>query len=201
MSLHFMTSNEIAQQKDELRRQMRARREALSNEERIDAAQKIAHRVLDVVPQNAKTIALYLANKNEANLDAALQTLIGDERIVVAPRAGVRPRFARLTTTENLRTNARGLRFPDSDEQFAAWEIDVVIVPGVAFDLSGNRLGQGGGWYDKTLERARAKNPVAPLVIGVCYECQMIKCVPQDRYDQRVDMIVTEDRVLDVRAK
>ena len=190
----------VTEQKNEMRRQMRARRDALSVEERAVASQKIVHRVLDVVPHNAQTIALYLANKNEASLDAAIQSFSGDGRIVVAPRAGVRPRFARLTTTENLRTNARGLRYPDSDEQFFAWGIDIIILPGVAFDASGNRLGQGGGWYDKTLERARAKNPKTPLVIGVCYECQIVNQVPQNPYDQRVDIVVTEDRVLDCRA-
>ncbi len=194
-----MNPTEIAQQKDALRHQMRARRNALSNEERTLAAQKIAHRVLDVVPQKARTIALYLANNSEADLDAAIQSLLDDERVVVAPRVGVRPRFSRLTTLKNLRTNARGLRFPDSDEQFSAWEIDVIIVPGVAFDADGNRLGQGGGWYDKMLERARAKNPVAPLVIGVCYQCQIVDNVPQNQFDQRVDVIITEDRVREVR--
>ena len=194
-----MTPTEIATQKDDMRRKMRARRNALTHQERAVASQKIALRVLEVVPHHAKIIALYLANKNEASLDAVIQSFIADERIVVAPRVGARPLFARLTTLENLRTNARGLRFPDSDEQFSAWEIDVVITPGVAFDASGNRLGQGGGWYDKTLERARAKNAVAPLVIGVCYDCQVVNQVPQNQFDQRVDMILTEDRVLDVR--
>lgn len=199
-----MNFPEIAAQKDDLRCDMRARRNALSNEERAVLSTKIAHRVLDAVSHDAKThdaktVAVYLANGSEANLDVAIQSLINDERVVVAPRAGARPRFARLTTLENLRTNARGLRFPDGDEQLSAWEIDVIILPGVAFDTQGNRLGQGGGWYDKALERARAKNPKTPLVIGVCFESQIVENVPQNQFDQRVDMIITEDRVLDVR--
>lgn len=200
-----MTPTEIAQQKDELRREVRARRNSfvqdLSPEDRVLVSEKIAQRVLDVVPQNAQVVAVYLANGNEANIDAAIQTLIDAGKVVVAPRVGVRPKFARLTTLENLRTNARGLRFPDSEEQFSAWQIEVFMVPGIAFDGAGKRLGQGGGWYDKVLERARAKSDKTPWTIGVCYDCQIVDTVPQNPHDQRVDIVVTEDRVLEVAGR
>ncbi len=67
---------------------------------------------------------------------------------------------------------------------------DVVLVPLLAFDRSGNRLGQGGGYYDRTLAALRADGPV--LAIGAAHTFQEVDAVPADRHDQRLDRIITE---------
>lgn len=71
-------------------------------------------------------------------------------------------------------------------------EIDLLIVPGVAFDLQGNRLGYGGGYYDRFFERLR---PGVPLV-ALAFELQIIPRVPVEPWDRRMDWLVTEERVL-----
>ncbi len=70
--------------------------------------------------------------------------------------------------------------------------IDMVIVPGVAFDLSGNRLGYGGGYYDRFFERLQENTPL----VAVVFDHQIVEQVPVDPWDRRVDAVVTEERVL-----
>jgi len=68
---------------------------------------------------------------------------------------------------------------------------DVLFVPLLAFDGAGYRLGYGGGFYDRTLEKLRAEGPV--LAVGVAFSAQRVETVPRDPYDQRLDWIVTEE--------
>lgn len=72
-------------------------------------------------------------------------------------------------------------------------QIDVIVVPGVAFDHYGYRLGYGKGYYDRLLKKMDAKK------IGLAFDFQRIKRMPRDRWDQAVDMLVTEKRVWDFR--
>ena len=68
-------------------------------------------------------------------------------------------------------------------------KLDIVIVPGLAFDLQGNRIGYGGGFYDGFLKGLSAPK------IALAYEWQIVNCVPSDEHDVKVDKIVTEDRI------
>ena len=70
--------------------------------------------------------------------------------------------------------------------------MSAVFLPGLAFDLAGNRLGQGGGWYDRALE----KLPNSVLRVGVCFDFQIVENIPQETHDQRVSIIVTERRTI-----
>lgn len=71
-------------------------------------------------------------------------------------------------------------------------EIGLVVVPGIAFDFLGNRLGYGTGWYDKFAKRLRPET----RLIGLAFECQIAKRVPNHPHDIRVHTIITEKRVL-----
>ena len=70
----------------------------------------------------------------------------------------------------------------------------VVLVPGVAFDPSGGRLGRGAGFYDRALARLRAARPI--VAIGLAFEVQIVPRLPLDSWDQRVDLIATEARLI-----
>ena len=69
---------------------------------------------------------------------------------------------------------------------------DILIVPLLAFDAEGYRLGYGGGFYDRTLEKLRKASRVRPLAVGVAFSAQHVGRVPRDHYDQPLDWIVTE---------
>ena len=190
-------STHIVEQKTLLRSEMRARRNAISPENGRAFSQRIGERLHELEAiQNANVVAAYLATRHETNLDEAIALWI-ESKIVVVPSPGLKPRFDRLESLQNVKSNARGLRLSLSDEKVLAHDCDVILVPGLAFDATGNRLGQGGGWYDRTLERARRKSK--PVVIGVCFEIQITETVPHNERDQSVDFVITEDRVLDCR--
>ena len=89
-----------------------------------------------------------------------------------------------------------GAKVPVSKNFF---DPDLLIVPLVAFDRQGGRLGYGGGFYDRTLEKLKMKKPV--LAVGFAYSCQEIEQVPLEMTDQSLDFVITEKAVLDLRSK
>lgn len=123
-----------------------------------------------------------------AMAEAAAHGVVGVP--VIAGKA--RPlRFARWEPGAELRDGPFGARIPVREEPV---EPEILIVPLVAFDLRGNRLGYGGGFYDRTLARLRARR--ATLAIGFAYDAQEAEDLPLEPTDERLDMVVTESRVL-----
>jgi 5-formyltetrahydrofolate cyclo-ligase len=82
-----------------------------------------------------------------------------------------------------------------SEEREALLEdIDLVVIPGAGYDYAGNRLGYGGGYYDKLLSGKKKNTPI----IALAYEEQLVDAIPAEKHDVRVDMIVTDQRVIRV---
>lgn len=102
-------------------------------------------------------------------------------------------RFSRWTPDGPLRAGPFGAQVPLVD---AFLDPEIVIVPLVAFDRQGGRLGYGGGFYDRTLARLRAVRPT--LAIGFAYGAQAADQLPLEQTDQPLDMIVTDTEVIDV---
>ncbi|AVO36527.1 5-formyltetrahydrofolate cyclo-ligase [Pukyongiella litopenaei] len=100
-------------------------------------------------------------------------------------------RFSRWEPDAPLRDGPFGARVPLVDDFL---DPEILIVPLVAFDAVGGRLGYGGGFYDRTLERLRRRRPT--LAIGFAYDAQQADALPLEPTDQPLDMIVTESRVI-----
>lgn len=105
--------------------------------------------------------------------------------------------FHAVPALERLTTGRFGIREPDPDAavQVLPDEGDTILVPGLAFDRRGGRLGRGGGFYDRFLERW----PNA-FRVGVAFSSQLIESVPCEAHDVRVDAVVTEDGWIDARS-
>ncbi len=103
-------------------------------------------------------------------------------------------KFAKWEPEMPMVSGAFGARIPEKLEFI---EPEILIVPLVAFDARGGRLGYGGGFYDRSLERLRAKH--ATLAIGFAYAAQEAQDLPLEPTDQPLDLIVTERRVFDLR--
>jgi 5-formyltetrahydrofolate cyclo-ligase len=112
--------------------------------------------------------------------------------VIVAKDAPLR--FARWEPDMEMQSGAFGALVP---VRTAYFEPEILIVPLLAFTASGGRLGYGGGFYDRTLEELRAKRPT--LAVGFAYAAQVAEALPLEPTDQRLDLIVTETRVLDLR--
>lgn len=117
----------------------------------------------------------------------------GPVGIPVIEAAGLPLRFSRWEPGAALKDGPFGARIPETDEFF---EPEILIVPLVAFTRTGGRLGYGGGFYDRTLERLRARRPT--LAIGFAYAAQEAANLPLDSTDQALDMVVTEREILDL---
>ena len=119
----------------------------------------------------------------------------GPVGVPVIQGAGQPLQFSRWTPDSPLKDGPFGAKVPDVDDYF---DPEIVIVPLVAFDARGGRLGYGGGFYDRTLQRLRARR--ATLAIGFAFDAQEADNLPLEPTDQPLDMVVTESRVLSFRT-
>lgn len=118
----------------------------------------------------------------------------GPVGVPVIQGEGLPLNFSRWQPGARMVDGPFGARIPAVEDYF---DPEIVIVPLVAFDGHGGRLGYGGGFYDRTLELLRARGPV--LAIGFAYDAQQAEALPLEPTDQPLDMVVTESRVLSLR--
>ncbi|NEX47124.1 5-formyltetrahydrofolate cyclo-ligase [Pseudotabrizicola algicola] len=140
--------------------------------------------------ERGRVLAGYMPMRTEIDPLPAMAAHQGPVGVPVIIGAAQPLRFREWTPGCALETGAFGAQIPAE----VAWvEPAVLIVPLLAFDARGYRLGYGGGFYDRTLEGLRARGPV--LAIGFAFAAQEVEVVPIDATDQRLDMIVTEREV------
>jgi len=104
--------------------------------------------------------------------------------------------FHRVTDFSALERGRLGAREPMSGEIVDPAAANIILVPGVAFDREGARLGRGGGYYDRLLTGV----PSGVRRVALCFACQLVECVPVESHDAEVDAIVTEDGWIEVRS-
>jgi 5-formyltetrahydrofolate cyclo-ligase len=192
---------EFAFEKQTLRRVMREKLRAQTAPQLAVASQQIAAR-LNALKIKSGGIVLFLAQPREPNVDEFARVLMRNGMRVFAPHARGREIFFDEIAPDwsNVSTNAHGWREPreysrpEDDQASHKEKISTIFLPGLAFDLKGNRLGQGGGWYDRALKSL----PPGVLRVGVCFDFQIIEHVPCEAHDQRVEVIVSERRTIGI---
>lgn len=115
----------------------------------------------------------------------------GPVGVPVIQGAGQPLKFSRWVPDGPLKDGPFGAKVPETEDFF---EPEILVVPLVAFDARGGRLGYGGGFYDRTLEGLRAKRPT--LAVGFAFDAQEMDALPLEPTDQFLDMVVTESRIL-----
>jgi 5-formyltetrahydrofolate cyclo-ligase len=179
--------------KDELRQTYRRLRDAVPSGEAVAAADAASIHLLALpVIVRARTIAVYAPVHGELSPAPAVRVLRERGARLAYPRVVAADR----TLAFHLATGTYGIREPAvAASRVAPGEIDVYLVPGLAFDDSGTRLGWGRGYYDRTL----AADGHAARV-GFCYQCQVVPMVPSNDDDLPVHYIVTEAGVTTARV-
>jgi 5-formyltetrahydrofolate cyclo-ligase len=158
------------------------------------------HLALDRAFRSAGTVLLYWSLRGEVETAAlALAAREAGKRLAL-PRVQHRPRALLLHEWSGIPADlvegAYGISEPRADwPVIDPSQIDLVVVPGVAFDRRGARLGYGGGYYDRTLPLVRERNP-ATLAVGLCYSFQVLELLPSEPHDQLVDALCTEEGML-----
>ncbi len=181
-----------ATSKAPLRAATRAARRALSDAERRSASARIADRLL-ALPElgGARTVLLYAALREEVDLASLIAPL--HERGVRTLFPRVRGESLDLVAAADLRTlqlGHRGVREP-AGRIVDPEVVEVAVVPGLAFDPRGARLGTGGGHYDRLLHRF----PPHTVRVGVAFACQLVPRIPLEPHDEPVHLVITEHSV------
>lgn len=183
-----------------LRQQMRQRRMALSAAERIAAADALAAhlRALPQLQQKAY-VAGYWAVQGEIALHALLSPAPAFVYCLPCLAPGQQLRFAPWCFGDALVQNRFGIPEPDlaPESQLMPQDLDVVLVPLLAFDARGARLGSGGGFYDRSFAFLHGlARPARPLLIGVAHAFQQVEHLPDETWDVALDLVVTDAGVI-----
>lgn len=173
--------------KTELRREIRARKRAMSEEEIETRSAKLAQLFFaSEAYQNAKTIYGYLPYNQEVRTVPMLERALKDGKKVAVPKVyGEEMKFLYLDDLNAVAKGYAGIPEPIADEPVAQDETALVLMPGLAFDPQGHRIGYGGGFYDKFL----AAEPNHPT-LALCYEFQMLPKLDVEDHDIPVDTVL-----------
>lgn len=193
-------------QRRDLRQRLAERRRALSPQQRIAAAQGV-RRSLEQLPEyhTDARVAGYWAVQGELALNLAIPPLLarGQQFLLPVLAHDRTLAFAPWTPGEPVAPNRYGIPEPATPERpLAPFQLDLVLVPVLGFDRYGQRLGYGGGWYDRSFaflgEQAR---PTEPLLVGIAYDFQQVDTLPAEAWDIPLDFIATDRELIDCHAE
>jgi len=143
--------------------------------------------------RQACSLGLYSPLLNEVQTELVARRCRADGKLLVYPRVrGAELQFVELTADGALAPGAYGILEPVGDRVVSLAELELLVVPGVGFDLDGNRLGFGKGYYD----RALADAPGVLVTVGFAFEFQVVEQLPVAAHDCRLSLLVTEQRLL-----
>ena len=174
--------------KRELRTLMRQKKGQFTQQQLCELSLPIVDRIRPLLA-DANTIVAYYSLPDEVDTHRFIDELLADGKTVYLPKviSDEGMVLCRYTGAESMKEGAFGIMEPVGAQIPADEAIDVVLVPGMAFDGDGNRLGRGKGYYDrflKSLSRPR------PQLIGVCFDFQKVDVVPTEPTDVKVDVVV-----------
>ncbi|MCE5191541.1 MAG: 5-formyltetrahydrofolate cyclo-ligase [Actinomycetia bacterium] len=189
-------SEKIAYQKSEMRLRGRAARRAVMPEQRAAASHAVTEAVLGLPEMAvARAVLVYGSMPEEVDTTELIEALWNRHVRVALPRVQARGEL-RLHWYEphhELCTGAYGLTEPSPEAPVALpSQMDIVVVPGVAFDLQCHRLGLGGGYYDALLAHMRG----SVVTVGVAFDEQVTPLVPCGDHDEPVDILVTPTQLV-----
>ncbi len=188
------SSSSPAVQKAQLRLDMKAARFQFNEAQRARAALSLCHSLWPWLSRHKhQSVGVYLARSFELSLDPLIEALLESGAQVGAPCVNVDTQtmgFFRLPFLDDVQTGPWNVREPCSGEAFSP---SVILVPALALDAQGNRLGTGGGWYDRFL-------PPSVLAIGVVFDFQFVARVPVEDHDRTMNHVWSEKRHFDCAA-
>lgn len=182
--------------KRSLRQQMLARRRALGRDEWLRSSRQAQQSLLGLAEfGRADCVALYAAAHNEVDTGLILEVAFQlGKRVLYPAVCGHDMVMRQVERLDQLRPGCFGILEPcrnGIDHQ--ADEADLIIVPGVAFDLTGHRIGYGKGYYDRFLQHPGRR----AVLVGLCHDFQLIDGnIPADRHDMRMELVVTDQRII-----
>jgi len=190
------------ERKSDTRSQIRTRLAALTSRQRHDASAAACCRLMKLDEfRHAAVIMLYMPLADEVDLTPVAIRCFQSGKTVCVPKVDWERQdmiAVEVTSFDDhvMDTDEHGLRVPRDGRPVPPALLDLVVVPGVAFDTHGNRLGRGGGYYDRYLARL----PRSVTTAGLAFDQQVIDLVPANDRDVKVTVVVTDRRVTHARS-
>lgn len=192
------------QDRNTIRDSMRAKRNFLSDKERNDSALSL----LDILRDQAwflkaSSVASYLSCDGEISLTPAIEYLLGQQQLVTLPVIGSQAgqmQFCKWSEGQPLTKNRFGILEPEPNEVVPLDAHSLILTPLVAFDNQGNRIGMGGGYYDRFLSTGIPLSD-RPLVVGVAYAFQQLDRITAEEWDAKMDAVVTDKEVILISSR
>ena len=180
----------VSEQKQQLRSAVRAKIRKLSPEIRAKNSERICCQLLSLPEyQSAHTLLAFSGTAHEIDTAFFLQTALLQGKRLCLPRCIENGGLAlcQITSFDDLQRGAYGILEPNSNcPILCAQQIEFAVIPCLSFDSSGNRLGQGGGYYDRLLPQL-----ACPTVL-VCQQELLLPCIPAEKHDVRCTLYLTE---------
>lgn len=180
--------------KHELRKRVRSLKKSYTNEQLMAMSEKISagllaeQRVLE-----ANCILAYFPLPDEVSIVNVIDALVSQGKTVLLPEvvSDTEMILREYHSGKDLKAGAFGILEP-TGKPFCNYEqIDVALVPGMAFDRNGNRLGRGKGYYDRFFDAVEAQAGRIPYLLGVAFPFQMFDEIPHDEHDKMMDKVLT----------
>lgn len=173
--------------KQELRAAIRAKKRAMTEEEIVSRSETLGRLFRESAQYKAaKTVYFYLPYNQEVRTVPMLEQALKDGKQVAVPKVyGQEMRFILLQDLSRIEKGYSGIPEPVDDGPVAEDKTALVLMPGLAFDPQGHRIGYGGGFYDKFL----AREPEHPTV-ALCYDFQMLPRLQTEEFDIPVDLVL-----------
>ncbi len=141
--------------------------------------------------QHAENIAAYASFGSEVDTWELLKTQLHNKHIALPKVQGRSMEFYQINNLENMLQSSYGIWEPDISMN-PLRKFDIVLLPGLAFDVYGHRMGYGGGYYDKYFSDKDC------LLIGLCFEEQIQEQIPHEPHDIKMNMIITDKRIIHI---
>ncbi|HID26181.1 MAG TPA: 5-formyltetrahydrofolate cyclo-ligase [Thermoplasmata archaeon] len=192
-------NNVVSNEKKKTRSKIIAIRKNIPLNEVMTWSKRVGERFFNLQEyRNAEVIMFYVSYDNEVYTHDMIKKTLSDGKRVVVPLSDTKRREVlpvEIQGFDELKAGTYGILEPfyHPKRVVSKDELDLVVVPGVAFDLEGHRIGHGFGYYDSFLRETRVRK------IGFAFEFQIVPGLPEERWDVKVDKIVTEKRVIECR--
>ncbi len=162
-------------------------------EEKSNAIQKLVEELPEF--KKANCIMLYYGVSNEVETKGLIEKALALGKRVSLPATNFKKRAMvprEIHSLKELEETIQGLFEPKTQKHVEAKEIDLIIIPGVAFDKTGSRIGRGMGFYDSLLRKTSTKIPL----VGLCFEENLEEKVPIESHDVKMNIVVTDKKII-----
>lgn len=151
--------------------------------------------------KEAKNIFIYISFGTEINTKVIINKALEENKKIYIPRTEIKNKImdaVEISSLDNLIESSYGILEPSKGEECVdPNELDLIIVPGVAFDRNGGRMGYGAGFYDRYFKKINKENEKRIIKLALAYDLQLVEKVPMNEDDIAVDYIITEKEFID----